>query len=422
MLSFLLNALKIIFLLGFLVLIHEGGHFIVAKLCKIKVNEFAIGFGPTLFSFKKGDTKYAIHIIPLGGYVSLEGEEERSDKEGSFSNASIPKKMAIVLAGGTVNIIFGLLVYFIFTASFGNFSTNIVESTVDSYSAEAHGILSGDKILSIDNKKIRNNTDVNEYLSKISENDIVKVKINRNNEILDLEIKPTNIKTKDIGIYFYNNGELEPKIAGVESGSPAQKACIKENDIIMSVNKNKVNEDLYNAIELIQTSKEEQIELQIKRNKEILIFNIKPNTINNYYLGVIFKQADNNLTNNMYYAFIDTGEFVTSIFSNLKQLFTGGISTKQMVGIVGISDIVVKTSGLYEYFYMLALISLSLGLTNLLPFPPLDGGKIVIYLIEAIRRKPMKEKFELQLQTIGFVILIGLSIYITYNDILRIIL
>ena len=93
-----------------------------------------------------------------------------------------------------------------------------------------------------------------------------------------------------------------------------------------------------------------------------------------------------------------------------------------MVGIVGISDIVVKTSGLYEYFYMLALISLSLGLTNLLPFPPLDGGKIVIYLVEAIRRKPMKEKIEIQLQMIGFAILIALSIYVTYNDIVRIIL
>lgn len=92
-----------------------------------------------------------------------------------------------------------------------------------------------------------------------------------------------------------------------------------------------------------------------------------------------------------------------------------------MVGIVGISDIVVQTSGAYEYIYMIALISLSLGLTNLLPFPPLDGGKIVIYLIEAIRKKQMNEKIEIQLQMLGFALLILLSIYITYNDILRII-
>ena len=102
-------------------------------------------------------------------------------------------------------------------------------------------------------------------------------------------------------------------------------------------------------------------------------------------------------------------------------LFSGGISADQMVGIVGISDIVFSTNGIMQYLYIMALISVSLGTTNLLPFPPLDGGKIVIYLIEAIRRKPMKEEIELKIQTWGFAILIALAIYVTYNDILRII-
>ena len=97
MIAFLINALKIIFLLGFLVLIHEGGHFVIAKLCKVKVNEFAIGFGPTLISKQTKETKYALHLIPLGGFVSLEGEEEHSNVEGSFSNTSIPKKIAIIV-------------------------------------------------------------------------------------------------------------------------------------------------------------------------------------------------------------------------------------------------------------------------------------------------------------------------------------
>ena len=150
MLSFFISAIKIIFLLGFLVLIHEGGHFIVAKMCKVKVNEFAIGFGPTLISKQKGETKYALHLIPLGGFVSLEGEEERSDTEGSFSNTSIPKKIAIVLAGGLVNIIFGLLVYFILISSTAKIASNEVDYTIDNYSAKIAGIESGDKIISID--------------------------------------------------------------------------------------------------------------------------------------------------------------------------------------------------------------------------------------------------------------------------------
>ena len=99
LISFLITALKVIFLLGFLILIHEGGHFIIAKLCKVKVNEFAIGFGPTIWKSKNTETKYALRLIPLGGFVSMEGEEERSEEEGSFSKTSIPKRIAIVVAG-----------------------------------------------------------------------------------------------------------------------------------------------------------------------------------------------------------------------------------------------------------------------------------------------------------------------------------
>lgn len=99
MFTFLINVIKIIFLLGLLVFIHEGGHFIVAKLCKVKVNEFALGFGPTIWKKQGKETKYALRLIPLGGFVSMEGEEERSLKEGSFSKASIPRRIAIVLAG-----------------------------------------------------------------------------------------------------------------------------------------------------------------------------------------------------------------------------------------------------------------------------------------------------------------------------------
>ena len=243
MISFLISALKIIILLGFLVLIHEGGHFIVAKLFRIKVNEFAIGFGPIIFTKEKGETKYALRLIPLGGFVSMEGEEERSDKEGSFSMASVPKRIAIVAAGGLVNIIFGVILYYI--------------------------------------------------ISSIA-------------------------------------------------------------------------------------------------------------------------------LNSMYSGLMDTKDFMISIFDSILQLFTGGVSADQMVGIVGISDIVVNTNGIMNYLYIMSLISVSLGVTNLLPFPPLDGGKIVIYLIEAIRRKPMSEELELKIQTWGFTLLIALAVFVTYNDIIRI--
>ena len=130
--------------------------------------------------------------------------------------------------------------------------------------------------------------------------------------------------------------------------------------------------------------------------------------------------AENNFANNVYYAFFETGEFAFSIVDNLKLLFTGNVSIDQMMGPVGIGEVVAQTNGFADFIYILALVSISLGFTNLLPFPPLDGGKIVILLIEAIRRKPMKQQTELTIQMIGFMLLIGLSIIVTYNDVLRV--
>ena len=119
MIAFVINAIKIIFLLGFLVLIHEGGHFLVAKMCKVKVNEFAIGFGKILLQKQGKETRYSLRLIPLGGFCSMEGEDEESDAPGSFSKASVWKRVAIVLAGATVNIVFGILVYFILVSTVG---------------------------------------------------------------------------------------------------------------------------------------------------------------------------------------------------------------------------------------------------------------------------------------------------------------
>lgn len=256
MISFIINAIKIIFLLGFLIIIHEGGHFMVAKLCKVKVKEFAIGFGKIIWQKQGKETQYTLRIIPLGGFCNMEGEAEESDAEGSFSKASIWKRLAIVVAGATVNILFGIIVYYILISA--------------------------------------------------------------------------------VGIQFID---------------PAQDTVL----------------------------------------------------------------------NRLYYGGKATGEFILTILESVKTLFTGGIATDQMVGIVGISEVVVKTTGIINYIYLLAVISISLGVTNLLPIPALDGGKILILLIELIRKKPMKIETEAKIQLIGFSILMVLFLFVTYNDIIRII-
>ena len=242
--SIIITIIKIIVILGFLVLIHEAGHFLVARLCKIKVNEFSIGFGPLIWSKKTEKTKYSLRLIPLGGYVNMLGEEERSEEEGSFSKASIPRRIAVVAAGGLVNIIFAILLYIVLIAI---------------------------------------------------------------------------------------------------------------------------------------------------------------------------------VTGNLGTAISSTGNFIMSMVESIKLLFTGGVTVDNLMGPIGISEVVAQTSSIIDFLYIMALISMSLGVTNLLPFPPLDGGKILIYIIEAIRRKPLKEDFELKLQMAGFLLLITLSVYVAFNDVGRII-
>lgn len=238
----ILGIIKIAFLLGFLIFIHELGHFLVAKLFKVKIKQFAIGFGPTIWKKQGKETSYELKLIPMGGFVNMLGEEEPVEDERAYNKKNIPQKIAILLAGGTVNIIFGLLVCIIIASS----------------------------ILGLKN-----------------------------------------------GIRF-------------------------------------------------------------------------------------------------------TGEFLGATFQGIGELFTGRIKADQLVGVVGISDMVVETNGLRDFLYLMAVISVSLGITNLLPFPPLDGGKIFLLLIETIRKKPLKQKTEIGIQMAGFVLLIGLSIFVTYNDIVRI--
>ena len=160
--------------------------------------------------------------------------------------------------------------------------------------------------------------------------------------------------------------------------------------------------------------------LTVKRGSNEIAIELTPDYVTSYYLGVNLKQAEDNFINRVINGGIETQNFLISIVDNIKQLFTGNVGVDQMMGPVGISEVVAKTDGLREFFEMMALISLSLGVTNLLPIPALDGGKILILLIEAIRRKPMKQQTEVNIQLMGFSILIALALYVTYNDVLRI--
>ena len=421
MLGVLIVAIKIIVLLGFLILIHELGHFTVAKLCKVKVNEFAIGFGPTIWKKQGKETKYALRLIPLGGFVSMEGEDEESNEEGSFSKASIPKRMAIVVAGATVNIIFAIIVYFVLVSTSGTYISNEIDSTIDGYAAYDAGLQSGDKIVKVNDEEIKSKYDLDKVMEE-NNGEEVNMQVDRNGETLDFTIKPTEVKNKVTGIYL----DDKAKIITMDKESPAEKAGIENNDKILKINGQEVNGSSDKVIEILNQSNDqnqdnnEPIEITVQRGNAEVTVEFIPDTVSTYYLGVNMKYAKDTFANRCINGWMETKVFVFSIFDNLKQLFTGNVGLDQMMGPVGISEVVANTNGFREFFEMMALISLSLGVTNLLPIPALDGGKLLILLIEAIRRKPLKPETEMNIQLIGFAILIAIFLMVTYNDILRI--
>ena len=346
----------------------------------------------------------------------MEGEDERSEDNRSFSKASVPRRIAIVVAGALVNIIFATILYFTLVATSGTFISNEVESLIDGYAAKDAGIQAGDKIVKINDEEIKSKYDLDEVLESANGEEL-KVKVDRNGEILEYNIKPTEVKAKSTGIYLNDKA----KIVTLEKGSSAERQGVQTNDEIIKINGEDINGNTSKAVEIISQSKEAQtIELTLKRGNSEVTINLVPDTVSSYYLGVNMKYAEDTFINRCINGGMQTREFLFSIVDSLRQLFTGQVGLDQMMGPVGISEAVAGTDGFREFFELMALISLSLGVTNLLPIPALDGGKLLILIIEAIRRKPLKQETEINIQLLGFSILIALSIYVCYNDILRI--
>ncbi len=344
----------------------------------------------------------------------MEGEDEASEDDRSFSKASIPKRIAICAAGAIVNIIFAVVVYFIVLATSGVYISNVVDSTIPEYAAEQAGIQSGDKIVELNGEKVDNKYDLDDIMENATGEDIL-VKVERNGETLEFNIKPTEVQSKVTGMYL----DDKCQVIMVKKGSSSEKQGIQANDVITKINNVETNGDTNKIIEALQQDETETISLTIQRGNGEINIEFTPDYVSTYYLGVNMKMAPDTFLNRCYYGVIETKNFIFSIVDNVKQLFTGNVGIDQMTGPIGIGEMVSQTNGFREFIHLMALISISLGVTNLLPIPALDGGKILILIIEAIRRKPMKPENEINIQLLGFSILIALAIYVSYNDILR---
>lgn len=316
-----------------LIFFHELGHFMAAKACGVKVNEFAIGMGPKVLKKQKGETLYSVRAFPLGGFCAMEGEDEDSQDERAFNRKSVWKKAIIIVAGAAMNLIIAIILMIAVNYMNGVPTTTIsqVEENSPAYTA---GIQKGDKILSINDKKINSWDDVQAVKNAVNTREL-NIKVQRK----DTEF---NIKT-----------------------------TLKEND----------------------------------RNK---IIGIVPVSEKN-----IVKAIANGPS--------ATWNMAKSMYSGLYSLITGKVSAKELSGPVGIVYLINKgiSRGFATVLYLTSLISLNLAIINMLPLPALDGGRLLMVIIRRLTGKAISSKVEGVIHAVGLGLLLLLTIYVTWNDIVR---
>lgn len=410
--SFIIGALKVIILLGTLIIIHEFGHFIVAKACGMKVHKFSIGFGPKLLIKQGKETEYSLRALPLGGFVQLEGEEEDSDDPRAYSKKPAWQRILVLLAGVTINIICALFIYMCINMNINSYITSKISSKSNSNFLIQTGLEVGDEIYKINGKRVYNNEDVSRIIADAKDDEFEFQIINNSGKKEKLVINIPNNEIGYIGVSF-----LEKTVYSVQKGSAGEKAGLKENDMIVSMN-GESKETIDEYLTIIKLNPNKEINLLVNRNNKEINISLIPEVIKKRSFDVKFEVVkDLSFGENLAYAINETCYYLRANIIGFAELFTGKTENVEVQGIVGISKQISSTERAIEFFYMMSAISFSLGIMNLLPIPGLDGGKIVFTLVEMIRRKPVSREVEGTLTLAGFGLLILLMIVVTVGDI-----
>ena len=433
------------FLVGLAVLIfvHELGHFLAARKCGVIVEKFSIGFGKKLFGFTSRGTEFIVAAIPLGGYVKMKGEElgEETSEEGSFSAAPPQHRLLIAFAGPAFNILFALAIY-VFVYMIGVETIGPVIGTVKENSpALEAGLQTGDKIISVNNNPIRFWSQLQKkvYHSPGEKLDFQIERLNKG--IINLEIIPTTEEIKNLfgdteQVGLIGITPLANTITYIKKESAAEKAGLQLNDRIIAVQ----NINIFGWSDLRPAAVDKPGELltfKIQRNDtEILIpLTPTPKTIkgpdgNDLKIGEIgigmsglMVLEQYGLIGSVSRAIKETWEMTSLIAISVQKMLFGSIPADQIGGPILIFQIYGEQAeqGFNEFIRLTALLSINLGLINLLPIPILDGGHILFFLIEIIKGRPVSERNRELAQQVGFFMLISLMAFAFYNDIARVI-
>lgn len=336
-----------VLLFELIVFVHEGGHFITAKLSGVKVNEFALGMGPKLIKFQKGETLYSLRLFPIGGFCAMEGEDADSDDERAFGNKPVWKRMIIVLAGAIMNILLGFVMLLIFLAPNQVFASNEI-AVFSENATSSQQLMVGDQLRSINGYRIDTS--------------------------MDLQFAFATAKSNKLDITVVRNGETK-------NFSEVEVPTVQKDD------------------------------------KEILQLDFKVKAIENNF-GSLVSQA-----------FLNTGSTVRMVWASLVGLVTGQFGLNEVSGPVGMTSAASKVTaagleksfsdGFYNLLYVMIIITINLGVVNLLPLPALDGGRFVFLLIEAIRRKPINPEHEGYVHAAGMLLLFAFMIVISIKDVIQ---
>ena len=436
--DFLISIVAVAVVLGFMILIHEFGHYAVAKLLGVRVEQFAIGFGKRLIGFRKGETDYRVNAIPLGGYVKMSGEnpmDERTGDPAEFMSHSRWHRFLIAIAGPTMNIVLAIFLLTVVYMVHYEYPVYMDKAAVidgvkaDSAAAEA-GIQPGDRIVKIDG--IANPTweQVHPRVM-ISPNQPVAVTIQRGDRVFETTIKPKAVTTSRVGSAGWYPA-LPVIIGQLEAGKPAAKAGLQEDDRIVAMD-GKPLDSIDQMIERLQQTKDKPVDLTVLRSNQTLSFHLQPlldktedPKEQRYRLGFMNKEETKVTTLPFAQAFalsLDQNKKYSLLLLELaKKLVQGKASLRMVSGPIGIAQeagYAAQQKGWTPLMELTAGISLNLGIFNLLPIPILDGGVILFLLIEGLMRRDVSIRIKERVYQAAFVFLVLFAVMVIYNDLMK---
>jgi len=430
--DFLTSLVAVVGVLGFMILIHEFGHFAVAKWLGVRVEQFAIGFGKRLIGFRRGETDYRINAIPLGGYVKMSGEnpmDSRTDDPREFMNHSRWHRFLIAIAGPTMNILLAIvllttvyMVHYEYPAVYDE--QPVIGWVLKDTAAAKAGLEVGDRITRIDDVQNPNWEQV-ELKEALNPGQPLALQIDRNGKILDKTVVPEATGIDQIGYAGWAPKESTVTITDLVSGMPAEKAGLKEGDEILSVDGKPVPA-LASMVESLKITKDKPIAITVLRDGQQKTFTVQPVPSDKWYrIGIGSMQMKVKtlpFAQAMQLSLHENRQNALLILELVKKMAQRKISMRSIEGPIRIGQAAgeaARRKGWTPLMSLTAAISLNLGIFNLLPIPILDGGVILFLCIEGLMRRDISMNIKERVYQAAFVFLVLFAVMVIYNDLMK---